>query len=80
GKSVRVYRVWERVLAGLVPRRLAPFVPLAFVRVRVRHPEIGADLVRKAGGRARVAELVERHHAPGGDREAALLHRYDDLE
>lgn len=85
GKSVRPYRVWERVVAGVLPERharrdrLGP-LDLRFLAVRARHPELGARLVRAAGGRARVAELVERHHAPGADWEARVLHRYDDRE
>lgn len=80
GKSVRRYRLWERVLAGLIPYRAAPRVPWGAARVRARHPELGARLVREAGGRERVAWLIERHHAPTGDPDAALLHRLDDLE
>lgn len=80
GKSGRPYRVWERVTVGLVPYRLAERFPLGALRVRVRHPELGAALLRAAGARERVAELVERHHAPGADAEAALLHRSDDRE
>ncbi len=80
GKSGRPYRVWERVAAGLVPLPLARCLPLGAVRVRAHHPELGAALLRRAGARPRVAELVARHHAPGGDAQAALLHRFDDLE
>ena len=80
GKSVRPYRVHERVLVGLVPGRLARVLPFGALYVRGAHPLLGAELLRRVGGRARVAELVERHHTPGGDAEAALLHRFDDLE
>ncbi|WP_027482535.1 HD domain-containing protein, partial [Deinococcus pimensis] len=73
GKSVRRYRVVERVLVGLVPERLCRVLPGGALRVRARHPEIGARLLREAGARGRVADLVERHHAWGGDAEAALL-------
>ena len=80
GKQLRPYRVWERVAAGLVPGRLARHLPLGALWVRGQHPELGARLLRAAGARERVADLVSRHHAPGNDPEAALLHRYDDLE
>jgi len=80
GKQLRPYRVWERVAAGLVPGRLARHVPVGALWVRGQHPELGATLLRAAGARRRVAELVERHHTPGSDAEAALLHRYDNLE
>ncbi|MEW6420869.1 MAG: HD domain-containing protein [Deinococcota bacterium] len=80
GKSIRPYRVAERVLVGLVPNRLARVVPLGPLAVRAYHPELGAELLARAGARVRVARLVARHHHPGGDPEAALLHHYDDLE
>ena len=80
GKCERPYRVWERVSAGLVPIGVAHTLPVGALKLRAHHPRLGADLLRAAGARARVADLVERHHAPGADAEARLLHRYDDLE
>ncbi|ADV67104.1 HD domain-containing protein [Deinococcus maricopensis] len=86
GKSIRPYRVLERVLLAAIPNRAArllpawTFGPFAALTVRAHHPTLGADLLRTAGGRARVAQLVARHHTPGADAEAALLHLYDDLE
>ena len=80
GKAGRPYRVWERVAVGLVPLALARRLPLGALRVRAHHPELGAALLRAEGARARVVELVARHHAPGPDAEAALLHHYDDRE
>ena len=80
GKSIRPYRVTERVLVGLVPNRLARLVPLGPLAVRAYHPELGAELLARAGARPRVARLVARHHHAGGDPDAALLHHYDDLE
>lgn len=80
GKCGRPYRVWERVSAGLVPVSLAQALPVGALGVRVHHPQLGAELLRAAGARARVADLVARHHAPGQDAEAELLHRYDGLE
>ncbi|WP_293913997.1 HD domain-containing protein [Deinococcus sp.] len=80
GKSLRPYRVQERVLSGLVPGRLARWLPFGPLYIRAEHPALGAELVRRAGGRARVAELIGRHHRPEGDAEAALLHAFDELE
>jgi putative nucleotidyltransferase with HDIG domain len=80
GKQLRPYRVWERVAAGLVPGRLARWLPVGALWVRGHHPELGARLLKAAGARSRVAELVERHHRPGTDAGAKLLHQYDNLE
>ena len=80
GKSVRPYRLVERVLVGLVPWALSRRATRGPLYVRGHHPAIGAGLLRRAGARPRVVELVERHHAPCGDAEATLIHRYDDLE
>ncbi|MPY66037.1 HDIG domain-containing protein [Deinococcus sp. SDU3-2] len=80
GKSIRPYRVVERVLVGLVPNRLARLLPFGALSVRAYHPELGAELLARAGARPRVARLVARHHHAGTDPEAALLHHYDDLE
>ncbi|GGQ99765.1 HD domain-containing protein [Deinococcus ruber] len=80
GKSVRPYRVWERVAVGLVPGRVSRWVPLGALYVRGFHPELGAALLSGVGARTGVIELVRRHHRPGGDPDAALLHRYDNLE
>ncbi|MFC4638496.1 HD domain-containing protein [Deinococcus hohokamensis] len=81
GKSVRRYSVLERVLVGLVPNRLSRVLPpVGALGVRANHPELGARLLAHAGARPRVARLVARHHHPGGDPDAALLHHYDDLE
>lgn len=80
GKSLRTYRVWERVLTGLMPQRWGGRFAWGPLHVRARHPDLGAAMLRAAGARERVAQLVERHHAPAHDPEARLLHRYDDLE
>ena len=81
GKSLRPYRVAERVLVGLLPTRLARLLPtVGPIGIRAFHPELGAELLAHAGARLRVAQLVARHHASVGDPEAALLHRYDELE
>lgn len=81
GKSVRRYSVVERVLVGLIPHRLVTLLPpIGPIGVRAAHPEMGATLIARAGGRPRVAQLVVRHHHSVGDPEAALLHHYDEME
>ncbi|MFC3833285.1 MULTISPECIES: HD domain-containing protein [Deinococcus] len=81
GKSVRPYRVAERVLVGLIPNRLARLLPpVGAIGIRAHHPELGARLLAHAGARPRVCRLVARHHHPGGDPDATLLHEYDDRE
>lgn len=81
GKSVRRYNIVERVLVGLIPQRLSHLLPpIGAIGIRSAHPELGAQLLARAGARPRVAQLVVRHHASVGDPEAALLHHYDDME
>jgi HD domain len=90
GKLVRPYAWLERVVAGLAQRPEAfPTTPLradwqtypfSALEVRFLHPVLGAALIREAGGDARVAEIVERHHHPDGDADAALIHAVDELE
>lgn len=81
GKSVRSYRLWERVFVGLVPHRISRMMPpMGALGIRAHHPELGAQLLRKAGARPRVTQLVARHHHVGNDAEAALLHHYDETE
>jgi hypothetical protein len=88
GKSVRPYNVIERVLVGLFyeaqfadaqaldfkDRRLSAF------EVKKYHPQIGSSLILEAGGDARVAEIVAKHHAPGNDLDAQRVHEVDELE
>ncbi|UBV41787.1 HDOD domain-containing protein [Deinococcus taeanensis] len=81
GKSLRPYWLWERVLVGLIPNRLTRVLPpVGAIGIRAHHPELGARLLAHAGARPRVARLVARHHHPGGDPDATLLHVYDDQE
>jgi putative nucleotidyltransferase with HDIG domain len=88
GKSVRPYNVLERVMVGLLFRvddsdaRVTIFKqqkPSAF-EVKKHHPQIGANLILAAGGDARVAEIVAKHHAPGNDPDAQKVHELDELE
>jgi putative nucleotidyltransferase with HDIG domain len=87
GKQVRAYRWIERVWAGLqtVPEldfdsAMRKKTPLTALEVRALHPQLGAMLIRAAGGDPRVAEIIERHHKPQDDADAAWIHAVDELE
>lgn len=87
GKQVRAYRWRERIWAGLqtIPKldfdqAMRKKTPLTALEVRALHPQLGAMLIRSAGGEARVAEIVERHHLPLDDADAAWIHAVDELE
>ena len=82
GKSLRPYRVHERVAAHLVRGGTPPSVPslAGFAGARqlaAHHARYGATMIRDAGGDPRVAELVERHDRPGDDAEAAWIRESD---
>jgi hypothetical protein len=90
GKLLRPYVWLERILAGLSERPVADTAtPLeadwrsrrySALEIRFLHPLLGAALIREAGGDARVAQIVERHHHPESDADAALIHAVDELE
>jgi hypothetical protein len=88
GKSVRPYNVIERVLVGLfyevqhADAQALDFKDrrLSAIEVKKYHPQIGSSLIQTAGGDARVAEIVARHHAPGSDVDAQRVHEVDELE
>jgi HD domain len=88
GKSVRPYNVIERVLVGLFyeaqnsDARVLDISDrgLSAVEVKRFHPQIGSSLILEAGGDARVAEIVAKHHAPGSDLDAQRVHEVDELE
>jgi hypothetical protein len=76
--------VLERIGAHLLPGAAVPAEPrltgLAGARqARIHHPAYGEALVLAASGDSRVAELVRRHHEPGDDEEARVLHDCDEL-
>jgi hypothetical protein len=48
--------------------------------VRALHPQLGAMLVLSAGGDPRVAQIIERHHNPRDDADAAWIHAVDESE
>jgi hypothetical protein len=72
--SPRPARVGSRRVKTISPK------PLSAADVRRFHPQIGAWLIRAAGGDERVALIVERHHFPGNDSEIAWVHEVDELE
>jgi hypothetical protein len=87
GKLVRPYNVVERVMVGLFYRVDEQtrdfsnrFESLSAAEVKKHHPQIGSSLILSAGGDARVAEIVARHHAPGDDVDAKRVHEVDELE
>jgi hypothetical protein len=87
GKQVRPYRWRERVWAGLQPIPKVDFdaamrkkSPLTALEVRALHPQLGAMLIRASNGDPRVAQIVERHHQPFDDANAAWIHAVDEWE
>jgi hypothetical protein len=87
GKQVRPYHWRERVWAGLQPIPAVNFNAamkqkrrLSALEVRALHPELGAMLIRAANGDPRVAQIVERHHQPLDDADAAWIHAVDEWE
>ena len=82
GKSVAPYRAWERIAVHvLLPaasgRGRSGALGDALRRHR-EHAERGAELIRAAGGDARVAALVARHHDPDPEPRLALLRAADE--
>ncbi len=81
GKSVAPYRAWERIAVHVLvpasrrPRRGALGDAL---RRHLEHAERGAELIRAAGGDARVADLVARHHHSDPEPHLALLRAADE--
>ena len=82
GKAGGRYRPLYRILVALYTPRRVPATPrLPGLRgawqLRRHHDRYGAAAILAAGGDVRVAELVARHHRPGGDAEAARLQEID---
>jgi putative nucleotidyltransferase with HDIG domain len=82
GKSVRPFRVLERVAAHVLATGDAPPLPrrrglAGALQVKRHHHRYGAAMIRRAGGSEEVARLVEGHH-DGDDPETELLRRIDD--
>ena len=83
GKCGATFNPWERVAVHLYTPESVPAEPrlrgLRGAWQRRRHHEAyGAELIRQAGGDAKVIEIVRRHHHPKGHREAALLKRVEE--
>lgn len=83
GKSVAPYNATTRILVHLyTPERVRAEPPLEGWRgawqLHRHHARYGAEMIRRVGGSERVAQLVERHHDPQGDEEAALLKTVDE--
>ncbi|HET8985084.1 MAG TPA: HD domain-containing protein, partial [Trueperaceae bacterium] len=79
GKLGFASSVFERIGAHVLPAVAVPAEPrltgVAGARqARIHHPTYGEALVMAASGDRRVAELVRRHHEPGVDEEARVLH------
>jgi putative nucleotidyltransferase with HDIG domain len=82
GKASTRYSPWLRVLVALyTPRSVAAEPRLRGLQgawqLKRHHDRYGAAQILAAGGDRRVAELVARHHRPGGDLEAARLREID---
>jgi hypothetical protein len=76
--------VLERVGAHLLPAADVPPEPrltglVGARQARIHHPAYGEALVMATSGDERVADLVRRHHEPGSDEEARILHDCDEL-
>ena len=83
GKCGRAFNPWERVAVHLYTPKSVPAEPrlrgLRGAWQRRRHHETyGAELVERAGGDARVVEIIRRHHHPEGHREAELLKKVEE--
>lgn len=82
GKTESRYNPWVRILVALyTPPGIAPAprrTGLAGAwQLKRHHDRYGAAQLVAAGGDARVAELVARHHRPGSDVQAAQLRDAD---
>ncbi len=83
GKTKASYNPLSRILAALYTPPQIPAKPrFSGVRglwqMKRHHGRYGAQMIRAAGGDARVAEIVARHHAPAGDAEASRLKEVDE--
>ncbi|MEX2536456.1 MAG: HD domain-containing protein [Trueperaceae bacterium] len=83
GKAGKPYNPVHRMLAHLYTPGAMPTEPRysglrGAWQVKLHHHLYGATLIREAGGSEQVARLVELHHEPGGDQDAALLKALDD--
>ena len=83
GKIRAAYNPLYRIVAALYAPETIPAEPRfrgvrGLWQMKRHHDRYGAQLIRAAGGSERVAQIVERHHAPAGDPEAARLKEVDE--
>lgn len=83
GKTKTSYNPLSRIVAALyTPSRIPAKPRFSGVRglwqMKRHHDRYGAQMIHAAGGDARVAEIVARHHTPAGDAEAARLKEVDE--
>ncbi len=83
GKSGISYSAWQRIAVHLYTPRDLPLQPRlkgmrGIWQINLHHGIYGAQMIRQAGGSERVAEIIERHHKPHRDGEAALLKTIDE--
>ena len=83
GKTRASYNPLSRIAAALYTPSDIPAKPrFSGVRglwqMKRHHDRYGAQMIRAAGGSARVAEIVAKHHAPEGDAEAMRLKEVDE--
>jgi hypothetical protein len=79
-----IYFFWSTASDKITTRQTKsfqyPLSSLSAMQVKRQHPHIGQRLILEAGGDARVAEIVGKHHLPGDDFEAQRIHEVDELE
>mgnify|MGYP000636094446 CR=1 FL=1 len=76
GKSVRPYRLAERIAGHVLPDAWLGTQRGAAGYVKRYHARLGAAMVREVGGSEAVAQLVEQHErtdAPAGSELAVLV-------
>ena len=83
GKTKASYNPLSRILAALYTPPSIPARPrFSGVRglwqMKRHHGRYGAQMIRAAGGDARVADIVAKHHAPASDAEALRLKEVDE--
>lgn len=83
GKSRAPYNPVTRILTHLyTPNDLAAEPRFKGIRgawqLNKYHDRYGAAMIREAGGCERVADIVEHHHDPQNDVEAAILKEIDE--
>ena len=86
GKSITTYRLYERIFVHLYRRHQCHHIASypkyrgvkGVLQQKFYHPLYGAELLRRHRVNGRLCQLVEMHHEPEGDSEAALLKLVDE--